>query len=66
MPPEIRKDRAINIRGDRPKVYNDRRFNEFDQFLNFKSGANFDYAIPNINFEKAYEVFKCIIKTELT
>lgn len=65
VPPNIREDRAVNIRGDKRKVYTNRRFNEFDQFLNFKSGANFDYAIPNIDFEKSYEVFKCIIKTEL-
>lgn len=65
VPPDIREDRAVNVRGDKYKVYTNRRFNEFDQFLNFKSGANFDYAIPNIDFEKAYEVFKCIVKTEL-
>lgn len=65
VPPEVRKDRAINIRGDRPKVYSDRRFNEFGQFLNFKSGAEFDYAVSNINFDKAYKIFKNIIQTEM-
>ena len=65
VPINIRKDRAINIRGDKPKVYSDRRFNEFGQFLNFKSGAEFDYAVSNINFDKAYKIFKNIIETEM-
>lgn len=65
VPPEIRQDRAINVRRDSQKVYTNRRFNEFDQFLNFKAQAKFDYAIPNIDFNKAYKIFKHIIQTEL-
>lgn len=64
VPADIREHRAVNVRGDKHKVYTNRRFNEFDQFLNFKANAKFDYAIPNIDFDKAYEVFKCIVEVE--
>ena len=65
VPFQIRKHRALDIRKDDPKVYISRHQSEFDQFLNFKACADFDYAISNIDFDKAYKVLKSIIKIEL-
>lgn len=64
VPFEIRKERALKIRKDDPKVYISRHQSEFDQFLNFKAHANFDYAISNIDFDKAYKALKSIIEIE--
>jgi guanylate kinase len=65
VPFEIRKHRAINIRGDNPKTFINRHQSESGQFINFKAQAKFDYAISNINFDKAYKVLKNIIQIEL-
>lgn len=64
-PHELRKERALNNRHDDPEVYYNRVFAEQEQFTNFKASAKFDYAISNIDFDKAYKIFKHIIETEL-
>ena len=65
VPFEVRKNRAINIRKDSPKTFINRHQSESGQFLSFKAQAKFDYAISNLNFDKAYKIFKNIITTEL-
>lgn len=65
VPFEIRKHRAINIRGDNPKTFINRHQSESGQFINFKAQAKFDYSIPNIDFDKSYKIFKTIVEEEL-
>lgn len=64
-PEDIRKDRAINVRKDDKEVYLNRSINELSQFSNFKACAKFDYSVSNVDFKKAYEIFKYIVKKEL-
>ena len=64
-PPELRAERALNQRHDDFETYYKRVLNEQKQFTDFKACAGFDYAISNIDFEKAYSVFKRIVETEL-
>ena len=60
----IRYDRAINIRKDDCSTFIKRVRAEENQFNNFKAANGFDYAIQNIDFDKAYEVLKHIIEIE--
>lgn len=64
-PSDIRKDRAISTRKDDKEVYLNRSINELSQFSNFKACAKFDYSISNIDFNKAYDIFKYIVNKEL-
>lgn len=64
-PAEIRKERALNSRGDNIEIYFNRALDEQEQFTNFKASAKYDYAISNVDFNKAYKIFKNIIATEL-
>ena len=64
-PAAIRKERAVNFRGDNIEVYFNRALNEQEQFTNFKAYAKYDYAVSNVDFDKAYKIFKNIIQTEL-
>lgn len=64
-PASIRKERAINSRGDNIEVYFNRALDEQEQFTNFKAHAKYDYAISNVDFEKAYKIFKYIVEEEL-
>lgn len=64
-PHELRTERALSQRHDDFETYYKRVLNEQEQFTNFKACAKFDYAILNVDFEKAYKIFKHIVETEL-
>lgn len=62
-PPEIRRERAM-MRGDLPIIYQSRAEDEEYQFSYFKRAAKYDYAVSNIDINKAYQVIKNIIEVE--
>ena len=64
-PSDFRKDRALNQRHDNQEVYYNRVLSEQEQFTGFRACAKFDYAILNVDFDKAYNVLKNIISAEL-
>ncbi len=59
----IRKIRSAT-RGDLPFVYESRVEDETQQFQYFLKHAEFDYAVQNIDFEKAIKVLEHIIAVE--
>jgi len=63
-PPELRKERALEIRKDNIEVYFNRALAEQEQFTNFKAYAKYDYSISNVDFDKAYKIFKHIVEVE--
>lgn len=63
-PDEIRKDRALNKRGDDRAVFLKRDIAERDQFRLMLRMADFDYAISNIDISKAYSVLRWISTVE--
>lgn len=65
VPDEIREQRAINGRKDDSLTFYKRCFNENEQFTEMILRDDFDYAISNIDFNKAYRIFKTIIEEEL-
>lgn len=63
-PDKIREDRALNSRGDDKQKFRLRDFAERGQFREMLKDANFDYAISNVNFAKAYSVLRWISEVE--
>ena len=63
-PDEIREERAINIRKDDKKKFRVRDFAEANQFREMLKNADFDYAISNLNFPRAYSVLRWIATVE--
>jgi guanylate kinase len=63
-PDEIRKDRALNKRGDDRLVFMKRDLAEREQFRTVLRNADFDYAISNIDISKAYSVLRWIATVE--
>lgn len=63
-PDDIREDRALNNRGDSRNVFRARDISERQQFRDMLKNAEFDYAISNIDFAKAYSVLKWITTAE--
>lgn len=63
-PDEIRKARAIEKRGDDRGRFRSRDLNEKSQFREMLKEADFDYAISNIDFAKAFMVLKRIATIE--
>ena len=63
-PDEIREQRALNHRHDDRTKFRERNIAERDQFRTMLKNADFDYAIPNIDFAKAYSVLKWISNVE--
>lgn len=63
-PPELRKERALNQRKDKFEVYYQRVLDEQGQFTNFKACSKFDYAISNVDFDKAYKILDKIVEVE--
>lgn len=63
-PDEIRKDRALNKRGDDRLTFMKRDVDERSQFREMLRNADFDYAISNIDVAKAYSVLKWISTVE--
>lgn len=63
-PDAIREERALNIRKDDKKKFRVRDFSESSQFREMLKNADFDYAISNINFPRAYSVLRWIATVE--
>lgn len=63
-PDEIREERAINLRKDDKAKFRVRDFAERNQFRDMLKNADFDYAISNINFPRAYSVLRWIATVE--
>ena len=63
-PDEIRKDRALNKRGDDRLVFMKRDVAEREQFRSMLRNADFDYAVSNVDVSKAYSVLKWIATVE--
>ncbi len=63
-PDDIRKERAINKRGDDRLTFMKRDMAERDQFRAMLRNADFDYAISNIDAAKAYSVLRWISAVE--
>ena len=63
-PDDVRKERALNKRGDDRIVFTQRSMAERDQFRTMLRNADFDYAISNIDVAKAYSVLRWISTVE--
>ena len=64
VPDDIREDRALNKRKDDRIKFRERTLSERDQFRIMLKNADFDYAISNIDFAKAFSVLKWISQAE--
>lgn len=65
VPKNIREERALSHRSDDQITFYKRCFNEDVQFQEMLVKGDFDYAISNIDFDKAYKVFASIVESEL-
>ena len=63
-PDDVRKERAINKRGDDRSVFMKRDLAEREQFRAMLRNADFDYAVSNIDATKAYSVLRWIATVE--
>ena len=63
VPLEVRLERAIH-RGDSIEDFFSRNKSEMRQFVQMKALGGFDYAISNLNEDKAYAVLKHIVEVE--
>lgn len=63
-PDDIRRERALNKRGDDRLTFMKRDMAERDQFRAMLRNADFDYAISNIDVAKAYSVLRWIATVE--
>ena len=63
VPFEIRMYRAMK-RGDEFSTFLARVEDEAEQFITMKAHGGFDYAISNLNEDKAYTVLKHIVEVE--
>jgi guanylate kinase len=63
-PDDVRKERALNKRGDDRATFMKRDIDERDQFRAMLRNADFDYAISNIDASKAYSVLRWISTVE--
>lgn len=63
-PDDIRKERALNKRGDDRLAFVKRDMAERDQFRAMLRSADFDYAVSNIDIAKAYSVIRWISQIE--
>lgn len=63
-PDDVRKDRALNKRGDDRLIFMKRDMAERDQFRAMLRNADFDYAISNIEWPKAYSCLRHISDIE--
>ena len=63
-PDDVRKDRALNKRGDDRLAFMKRDMAEREQFRTMLRNADFDYAISNIDSAKAYSVLRWISTVE--
>lgn len=63
-PDDVRKERALNKRGDDRFTFMKRDMAERDQFRAMLRSADFDYAISNMDIAKAYSVLRWISQIE--
>ena len=63
VPIEVRLERAL-YRGDSLEDFFSRNKSEMRQFIQMKAAGGFDYAISNLNEDKAYAVLKHIVEVE--
>lgn len=63
-PDSIREERALNKRKDDKFVFRKRSLDEASQFRELLKNADFDYAVSNIDFAKAYSVLRWISEVE--
>lgn len=63
-PDKIREERALNKRKDDRITFRARNLAERDQFREMGKNFDFDYAISNIDFAKAYSVLKWVSNAE--
>lgn len=63
-PDDIRRERALNKRGDDRLTFMKRDMAERDQFRTMLRNADFDYAVSNIDMSKAYSVLRWIATVE--
>lgn len=63
-PDDIREERALNLRKDDKSKFRVRDFAERNQFREMLKNADFDYAVSNVEFAKAYSVLKWISQVE--
>lgn len=59
-PDDVRKERALNKRGDDRLAFAKRDMAEREQFRAMLRNADFDYAVSNIEWPKAYSVLRWI------
>ena len=63
VPIDVRLERAL-YRGDSLEDFFSRNKSEMRQFIQMKAAGGFDYAISNLNDDKAYAVLKYIVEVE--
>lgn len=63
VPIDVRLERAL-YRGDSLEDFFSRNKSEMKQFVQMKAAGGFDYAISNLNDDKAYAVLKYIVEVE--
>ena len=64
VPDDVREQRALNKRKDDKFVFRKRNLDEAAQFREMLRNADFDYAISNLDFAKAYSVLRWISELE--
>lgn len=65
VPRDIRVSRALYNRKDDPITFYKRCFDETEQFTEMLVKEDFDYAVSNVDFDKAYNVLASIVESEL-
>lgn len=63
VPIDVRLERAL-YRGDSLEDFFSRNKSEMKQFIQMKAAGGFDYAISNLNDDKAYAMLKYIVEVE--
>lgn len=63
-PDAIREERALNMRKDDKKKFRVRDYAESQQFREMLKNADFDYAVSNVDFAKAYSTLRWISQVE--
>lgn len=64
VPDKIREERALNTRKDNKITFRKRDFVEREQFREMLKNADFDYAVSNIDFARAYAIVRWICDIE--
>ena len=63
-PDHIREERALHQRGDDKAKWRIRNYNETSQFREMLKNADFDYAVSNVDFAKAYSTLRWVAQVE--